>query len=95
MEKINLEMCGECSAWQPTVKCKKTSKLMELTVSYCETNDKYMLDSTALEEGCIEIKAPVYKVEKEMEDFINENFELVSNAECQPFQNPETYCPHC
>lgn len=95
MKDFTLEMCDECSVWEPTVTCNKTGKIMTLYIGYCNEEDNYQLDSTALDEGCIGIDEPVKKPRIEMEKFIKENFTILENAECIPFSMTNNFCPEC
>lgn len=95
MKKFVLEMCDECSVWTPSVKCKKTEKTLILHISRCEKDDKYQYDSTALEEGCVTQDETILKSKKEMEDFLNYNFELIDNGDCIPYYQKNEVCPEC
>lgn len=68
---------------------------MTLHIAYCNEEDYFTLDSTALEEGCIAIDEPVQKPKSEMEEFIKINFTILDNSECIPFSMTNKFCPEC
>ncbi len=97
MSKFNLDECGVCSAWNPDVKCANTGKILKLTITKCVNDQKntYLLDSTGLEEGCNVIDEPVELEKAEMEQYLNNNFQLISGFDCEPFDPNRNICPTC
>lgn len=97
MNSFNLSDCGVCSSWSPNVTCKRTCKTLRLSITKCVYDDRntYKLDSTGLEEGCIEINNPLELEKESMEQYLNENFTLIEDFICTPFSETTVLCPEC
>ncbi|MEH6659834.1 hypothetical protein [Leeuwenhoekiella marinoflava] len=94
MKKFELDFCDECSSWEPNVVCKKFSKQYLINVTFCFTEEKYTLNCTAMEDGCEE-RDTINLPKEEMETYLEENFELLSDFECKPFSEVIEICPTC
>jgi len=98
MNKFVIEECGECSSWEPNAKWKSFEGHVSLDLRYCNEYTRYELTVQKEDESTSDpvINDPIkMDTKKEMEDYINDNFENFSDTDCTPYPLTAECCPQC